>query len=303
MNNIPIPADVPKKMEQEFINNYTKITKNSERLFLFACDQKIEHLHDDFDSKNKNISPESTDPEHFFKIASQGRIGAMATQLELIARYGKQYNTVNYIAKLNSKTNLIPQELKDPVSTSLWDVHDVIHIKEKSDLSLCGIGMTIYLGSKYEDMMMSFAAQMILDAHKHGLVAIIWMYPRGKAIADDSDAHLIAGVAGAANALGADFVKIKPPSAPHNQSIKSILQEIVTAAGNTKVLMSGGHQINKQQFLTSLYEKLQVPGIGGTAVGRNIFQHSLPHAISMTQAIAALVYDNASLEEALEYIR
>ncbi len=301
MNTIIIPADVPRNKKEEFLSNYKKITHNSDHLFLFSCDQKIEHLHDDFDPEFMATSAESSDPEHLFKIAQQGRIGAMATQLELIARYGAAYNTVPYIAKLNSKTNLISPELKDPQSAELWTVDDVIQVKKTSHLLLCGIGVTIYPGSIYEDAMMKFAAQMIIQAHRHGLIAIVWMYPRGKAITNEDDAHLIAGVAGMANTLGADFVKIKSPkvSAP---KMAPALQKIVTAAGNTKVIVSGGKQVNPEEFLRTLYAQLHEGNVAGTAVGRNIFQHNLAQAVQLTKAIAALVYDNASLHEALEYI-
>lgn len=302
MNTIIVPADVPQNKKEEFVSNYKKITQNSDHLFLFSCDQKIEHLHDDFDPEFTATSAESSDPEHFFKIAQQGRIGAMATQLELIARYGTAYKTIPYIAKLNSKTNLIPAELKDPQSAELWTVDDVMHVKKASNLSLCGVGATVYPGSIYEEKMMSFAAQMIIQAHKHGLVTIVWMYPRGKAIPHEDDPHVIAGVAGMANALGADFVKIKPPIASSQKIAMHALQKIVTAAGNTKVIVSGGKQVNSEQFLRTLYAQLHEGGVAGTAIGRNIFQHNLAQAVQLTNAIAALVYDNASLHEALEYI-
>ncbi len=302
MKTTLVPADVPPTKKDEFIANYKKITQNTPRLFLFSCDHKIEHLHDDFDPEFTATSAESSDPEHLFKIARQGRIGAMATQLELIARYGKSYDTIHYIAKLNSKTNLIPPTMKDPHSANLWTVEDVMEVKKTSKLSLCGIGITIYPGSIYEEKMMSFAARMIMQAHHHGLVAIVWMYPRGKAIKEEDDAHLIAGVAGMANALGADFVKIKAPLATSQKESIAQLQKIVTAAGNTRVLMSGGKPINPKEFLRILYLQLNEGGIAGAAVGRTIFQCNLAQAVQLTNAIAALIYDNASLHEALEYI-
>ncbi len=303
MNTNIVPADVSPKHKQEFIKNYQAISHNTGRLFLFSCDQKIEHLHDDFSPDEDEISDESINPEHLFKIASQGRIGAMATQLELIARYAKQYPSVNYIAKLNSKTNLVPTEQQDPHSAPLWNVHDVIRIKKESNLSICGIGITIYIGSEFEDTMLSFAADMIVDAHKHGLVAIVWMYPRGKAVKDESDAHLIAGVAGAANALGADFVKIKAPAATQEKSSAQLLEQVVAAAGNTKVICSGGRKVSPTQFIERLYEQLHSGHVAGTATGRNIFQHNLPRAIAMTQAISTLVYDNGQVKDALEFIK
>src|SRR3989344_4718651 len=205
MKSFTIPADVPPSKKELFARNMQILCKKTEHLFMFACDQKIEHLHDDFSPNDDDIPHEAIDAEHFFKIASQGTIGALATQLELIARYAPQYPTIPYIAKLNSKTNLIPTTQKEPMSTPLWSVKDAVQLIEEHAIPICGIGITIYLGSEFEDKMMHFAAKSIFEAHKNGLLAIVWMYPRGKAISDDSDAHLLAGAAGAANALGADI--------------------------------------------------------------------------------------------------
>jgi len=303
MNRIIIPADVPQNTEQDFIDNYHAITKNHNRLFLFSCDQKIEHLHDAFDPEDEAIHQDAIHPEHLFKIASQGDIGAMATQLELIARYGKQYPTIQYIAKLNSKTNLISSSQKDPVSAKLWDVADVVTLKNESHLFINGIGITIYLGSEFEDEMLSFASKAIFEAHQQGLIAILWMYPRGKAIKDETDAHLLAGATGAANALGADFVKIKAPSPTDTKSSAEQLKEIVAAAGNTQVICAGGTQIPTEEYLQNLYEQLTIGGTAGTATGRNIFQRSLPHAIALTRAISALIYHDAAPQKAMGFVK
>lgn len=302
MNQIIIPTDVPRDKKNRFTQNYTAITKETNRIFIFSCDQKIEHLHDDFNPEDDDVSDEAIDPEHFFKIGSQGRIGALATHLELIARYAPRYPKIPYIAKLNAKTNLVPETNKDPVSAPLWEVKDVLHLIKEGTASICGVGVTIYLGSEFEDKMMHFAAQSIFEAHKEGLLAIIWMYPRGKAIKDDTDAHLLAGAAGAANSLGADVVKIKPPHAQDDKTSAQLLKEIVSAAGNTKVICSGGSKKEPEPFLQRLYDQLHIGGVAGTATGRNIFQNSLPRAIAMTNAISTLVYDNSSLKQALEFI-
>ena len=297
-----IPADVPQKNKEIYLSNYQAITHNTRRLFLFSCDQKIEHLHDDFRLGDQTISSEAINPEHFFRIAEQGRIGALAIQLELIARYGAKYTNIPYIVKLNSKTNLIDANVADPISAPLYTVEDVVSFKAETNFAIHGIGITIYPGSMHEAEMMNFASQMILDAHNHGLVAILWMYPRGKSIVKENDPHLLAGVAGAANALGADFVKIKAPDVSAPKNVSNPLQEIVAAAGNTGVLISGGSKKNSRLFLDDLYQALTHGHIAGAAVGRNIFQHSLATAVQMTKAISALVYDDTSLNNALEYI-
>jgi len=303
MKSFVIPADVPPAKKELFIKNMQTLCKNSEHLFLFACDQKIEHLHDDFNPDDDDIPEEAIDPEHFFKIGSSGRIGALATQLELIARYAPQYPTIPYIAKLNSKTNLIPDNQKEPLSSPLWNVKEAVHLIEENNIPIIGIGITIYLGSEFENKMMHFAAKSIFEAHKNGLLAIVWMYPRGKAIDDDSDPHLLAGAAGAANALGADIVKIKPPRASQEKTVEQELQEIVAAAGNTRVICSGGSKIAATDYLKQLHSFIHNGDLAGTATGRNVFQNRLPEAIAMTKAIAAIVYDNASLKDAVAYIK
>jgi DhnA family fructose-bisphosphate aldolase class Ia len=256
------------------------ITNKNGHLFLFACDQKIEHLNADF--LGPRIHPDAQRPEHLFQIAAQSPIGAMATQIGLIERYGPEYPHINFIAKLNSKTNLIKQNQSDPQSGLLWDVHDVVHLAAQSKLNIRGIGLTIYLGSEYEKEMLHDAAQQIFEAHLYGLVTILWMYPRGKAIKDDADPQLLSGATGVANALGSDFVKIKSPHNTHD------LKYIVAAAGNTKVICAGGEQIDETELLKTIALQMQA-GVSGCAIGRNIFQRSSKDGIELAKKIANII--------------
>ncbi len=43
-----IPLDVPYPAVDTFIANYQRVTRGTGRLMLFAGDQKVEHLNDDF---------------------------------------------------------------------------------------------------------------------------------------------------------------------------------------------------------------------------------------------------------------
>ena len=283
-----IPADVPTHAHTAYTENYAAITRGSERLFLFAGDQKIEHMNKDF--YGPAIAPDAIHPEHLFKIADAGHVGAFATQLGLVARYGKSYsNAINYIIKLNSKTDLIAPENKDPLSTQLWSVDQVVEFQKNSGLAIRGVGYTLYLGSEYENIMLHQAAQVIYQAHQHGLVTIVWVYPRGAAVNNEKDAKIIAGAAGIANCLGSDFAKINAPITSSNQKNAELLHSAVQAAGNTKLICSGGKTSDKEEFLKELQEQLAV-GISGCATGRNIYQRPLPEAIALTHAIADLVY-------------
>ena len=134
---IPVIVDVPSGMRQRYEENYAKITRGSGRLMLFAGDQKVEHLNDDF--FGPGISPEDNDPEHLFKIASQSQIGAFAVQLGLMARYGIDYPEVPYLVKLNSKTNLVKTSQSDPLSHRWLDVQQVVDFQESCGLHVLGV--------------------------------------------------------------------------------------------------------------------------------------------------------------------
>lgn len=293
-----IPADVPEHKYTLFIENLTAITRNKNRLFLFAADQKIEHLNQDF--HGKDIHPDAAEPEHLFKIAQQGDIGAFATQFGLIERYGRAYPDIDYIVKLNSKTDLIKPKHNtmhvnhtDPISRELWSTQDVITLKQTSGLHIRGIGYTIYLGSEFESEMLTEAAQAVHQAHKNGLIAILWIYPRGAHIQNETNSELLAGAAGVANALGADVVKIRSPEMG-DPLIEEQLKMIKKAAGNTLVIAAGGYQIPQKNLLSIIEKQINNGNLDGVAIGRNIFQHSLIDAIALTKAIAAIVYNNTN---------
>ena len=292
--DIIVPADVPGTRRREFVKNYLEITRQTGRLMLFAGDQKIEHLNDDF--YGDNISKDDASPKHLFEIASRARIGCFAVQLGLISRYGTKYKNIPYLAKLNSKTNLLKTEQKDPVSRALWKVEDVLEIKKNAKLKILAVGYTVYLGSQYEEIMLSEGARIVQEAHRSGLVAVLWMYPRGRAVKNGRDPHLIAGAAGAAACLGADFAKI---SEPDSSNPEEDLKEAVLAAGNTKIICAGGRSITPKTFLEKLYRQIHIAGTAGNGTGRNIHQKPLGEAIRMADAISALTCENKTAQEAL----
>ncbi len=291
-----IPLDVPKGMRKTYLENYSAITGNSGRLMLFAGDQKVEHLNDDF--YGKGIHPDDSNPEHLFRIASQGKIGVFATQLGLIARYGMDYPDVPYLVKLNSKTNLVKTSQADPFSQQWLDVNQVVDFRDSSGLKIPAVGYTLYPGSEHEAEMFHQAAQVIYNAHQYGLVTILWMYPRGKAVREEKDPHLIAGATGVAACLGADFAKVNYPKKEGLES-SEIFREAILSAGRTRVVCAGGASDDAAAFLQRLYDQIHVSGAAGNATGRNIHQRSLEEAIRMCNAIYAVTVEGASPEEAL----
>ena len=295
--NIHIPADIPQSARETYLKNFETLTHGTGRLMLFAGDQKIEHMNDDY--WGEGISPENASPEHMFEIASKAKIGGFATQLGLLARYGADYPDVPYIIKMNSKTNIVPVTQSDPLSTQLWDLDQVMEFKKNSGLKIMGIGYTLYYGSAYEAQMMTEAAQLIYEAHQYGLLSVIWSYPRGEAVPNERDPHIIAGVAGSSACLGADFAKVNPPKGTSEESAKALI-EAVNAAGRTNLICAGGGHMDVQDFLHMLHDQIHIAGVQGNATGRNIHQRPLEEAIRFCNAISAIVIENKSVEEAMK---
>ena len=293
--NVQIPFDVPKDAENTYIDNYLTITRGTGRLMLFAGDQKVEHLNKDF--YGEGISTDDNTPEHLFKVAQAGEIGVFATQLGLISRYGRDYPDVPYLVKLNSKTNLVKTDQMDPFSNQWIDIHQVAEFKNNSRLNILGVGYTIYLGSEFESDMLRQAAQIVYEAHRVGLVTVLWIYPRGKAVKDEKDPHLIAGATGVAAALGTDFVKVNYPKQEGAES-KEIFKEAVLAAGRTKVVCAGGSSVDPKAFLQQLHDQIFVSGASGNATGRNIHQKSFDEGVRMCNAISAITLKGMSVDDA-----
>lgn len=292
-----IPVDVPSSLKSTYQNIYSQITHDSGKLMLFAGDQKIEHMNKDF--YGEGIAKEDNDPVHLFNIANKGKIGVFATQLGLIAQYGCDYPKIPYLVKLNSKTNLVKTAQKDPLSTSMMSMDAILRFKKSSGLSICGIGYTIYLGSEYEHVMLHEAAKYVFEAHQNGMISVLWIYPRGKAVLDEKDPHVIAGAAGVAATLGSDFVKVNSPKKEGFDSAE-LLKEAVVAAGRTKLVCAGGSGTDVESFLKKLHNQIHVAGAMGNATGRNIHQKPLEEAVRFCNAIYAITVENKSVADALK---
>lgn len=295
-DQVRVPADVMPEARELYIDNFLKATRGTGRLMLFACDQKIEHLNADFYGEGIDIA--DAEPEHLFKIGSQGVCGVLAGQRGLIAQYAADYPEINYLVKMNSKTNIIGVSQDDPYSPQLHDLEAVLAMRE-AGVNIVGLGYTIYLGSEYESTMMAEAGELIAQAHANGLLVVLWIYPRGKAVTAEKDPALIAGAAGVALCLGADFVKVNPPKAAEGSSAEA-LKIAAMASGRCGLVCAGGSTVDAQTFLTQLYDQIHVGGACGNATGRNIHQRSLDEAVRLTKAISAITLADASVEDALD---
>ena len=223
--------------------------------------------------------------------------GVLATHLGLISQYGSSYKNIPYIIKLNGRTNIGLNEEKNSAKC-LWSVDDVLKFKNQSGLKIVGVGYTLYLGGKYEGKMLSAAAKLIFEAHQAGLPAILWIYPRANKI-NEENIHTIAGAAGVAAALDADFAKLKYPYETKDKKKTALnYSEVTQAAGRTKIICVGGSKKEAAGLLEELSNQINLGNTSGLAMGRNLHQRSLEEATRFARALGSIIFKNVDIKKA-----
>ncbi len=249
------------------MNDLSKITTREKAIYL-AYDHGMEHGPVDLIGK-------SIDPKYILDLAVKGGYSGVVLQKGVAEKYYPGYeDKMPLIIKLNGKTR-IPQG--EPLSVQLCSV------EEAAALGACAVGYTVYLGSKYEYLMLREFGRIVEQAHCQGMAVIGWMYPRGKAVENDSSPEITAYAARLGLELGADMVKIKYCGS------EEAFAGAVRAAGKTKVVLSGGPKVSDDKFL-EVVSSIMSAGAIGLAVGRNVWQREDPYEI--TEQIKKIVFNN-----------
>jgi len=252
-------------------HNRMEVFLKNGRSMLLAYDQGLEHgPSTDFDQTN-------IDPAHIMEIAARGGFNGVVFQKGVAEKYYD--GRVPLIVKLNGKTSLPKGE---PTSKQTCSV------KYAESLGAKGVGYTIYLGSQFESEMFAEFGSIQEQARDCGLAAIAWVYPRGAAIQNDTSKEIVSYAARAALELGADAAKIK------YTGDRDSFAWAVRAAGKTKVFMSGGPKAPTEEAFLAQVKGAIDAGATGLAVGRNVWQHREPLAIS--ESLRKIIFENKTVE-------
>jgi class I fructose-bisphosphate aldolase len=163
-------------------------------------------------------------------------------------------------------------------------------VEYAAELGASSVGFTLYGGSNNEIEMAEEFREAQEAAREHGLPVVMWSYPRGQGLKNDTKPSTIAYAARQALELGADIAKVKHPGS------QSAMEDAVRMAGKTKVVMSGGSKRSDRAFLESVKQTVDAGG-KGLAVGRNVWQRENPERI--LDALEQVIFEEASVDEAL----
>ncbi len=148
--------------------------------------------------------------------------------------------------------------------------------------------------------------EMILEAKREGLVAVVWSYPRGSNLskAGETAVDVVAYSAQIAAQLGAHIIKVKPPTEhieleeakkvydkykiPINTLAERVRHIIQGAfAGKRIVIFSGGAAKGKEEVFEEI-RQLNAGGAFGSIIGRNSFQRPKAEALKFLDVILGI---------------
>jgi len=252
------------------------LTRDGKSLIL-AMDHGLEHGPSDFEPV-----PETLDPETVFGLTTHDAVTGVAVQKGVAETYYPSYeDDVALVAKLNGTSNLW---MGEPYSPQNWSVDYA------AELGADAVGYTVYSGSNREPEMYEDFRDVQEAARDHDLPTVMWSYPRGQALKNDTADETIAYASRIALELGADVAKVKFPGS------QDAMEQAVRMAGPTKVVMSGGSKTSDRAFLEDVKATIDAGG-KGLAVGRNVWQRENPHRI--LDALEQVIFEEATVDEAL----
>ena len=223
------------------------------------------------------------DIESTIDAITTGGADAVLTQKGIAPRVHPNKNDAGYIVHLNGSTDIGPDENDKRLTGTVEDA-----IRAGAD----AVSFHINVGSTYEPEQISQLAEVTSEADRYGLPTLAMAYPRGPDIdADDADFHESAGHAvRLAEELGADVVKTS-----YTGDAESFAH--VTESTRLPVVIAGGAKGTDEETLEMVRGAMDA-GADGVSMGRSIFQHEDPEAI--TRGVAAVLHDDASAREAAE---
>ncbi len=262
------------------------------KLVILPVDQGFEHG----PARSFAPNPSAYDPRYHFELAIESGCNAYAAPLGFLEAGARDFaGQVPLLLKLNDHDVLMDE--RDPTQALTGSVADAIR------LGCVGIGFTIYPGSMHRLEMYSQIRALAEEAKQHGLVVVLWSYPRGSALSKEGETGIdvTAYAAHIAAQLGAHIIKVKLPSAHIEQAaakkvyekegvpvgtlaerVRHVVQ--ATFSGRRVVIFSGG-PAERDDVVFEEIRAIRDGGGFGSIIGRNSFQRKKPEALKFLRTI------------------
>lgn len=244
-------------------------------------------------------NPPGYNPHYHFQLAIDAGCNGYAAPLGFLEAGAADFaGDVPLILKLNSHD--VMQKEKDPITALTGSVKDALR------LGCVGVGFTIYPGSCHRVAMYEQCREITAEAKAHGLVSVVWSYPRGSDLSKPGETavDITAYAAQIAAQLGAHLIKVKlstdhlelkeakdayekykVPIATLTERVRHIVQSAFD--GRRIVIFSGGEAKDTESLLNEV-RAIRDGGGFGSIVGRNAFQREKGVAVKLLQDIMSI---------------
>ena len=266
------------------------------KMVILPVDQGLEHG----PARSFASNPPAYDPHYHYQLAIDNGLNAFAAPIGMIEAGADHFaGRIPTILKVNSSNSLVP-------SGQPYDQAFTATVQDAVRLGCSAIGLTIYPGSSMGLRMIEQAQAMIAEAKAHGLVAVVWSYPRGEDLSKLGETSLdVCGYATHIAALiGAHIIKVKLPSDEYEQKdvdqlyeragmdysvlsnrVKHVMQCALN--GRRLVVFSGGGKKGTNSVFDDA-KAIMAGGGNGSIIGRNSLQRSKAEAGEMLQKVIGI---------------
>jgi predicted phospho-2-dehydro-3-deoxyheptonate aldolase len=229
--------------------------------------------------------PGITDIRETIDKVSHGGATAIVIHKGLVAYGHRGYGVdVGLIVHISASTKLSPSPNTKVIVTD---------VEEGIQLGADGISIHVNVGAEGDDSMLADAGEVVRKCRNWGMPLLAMMYPRGKDIADPYDVEHLKHVARVGAELGADVVKVNYTGS------EETFREVVRGCP-APVLIAGGPKLNSDIEVMKMVKGAMNSGARGISIGRNIWQHRNPTA--MTAALASIIFEGAEVDEPIKLL-
>lgn len=258
------------------------------KLVILPVDQGFEHG----PARSFASNPPAYDPRYHFQLAIEAGCNAYAAPLGFLEAGAREFaGDIPLILKINDHDLTLSE--RDPKQARTGSVEDALR------LGCVAIGFTIYPGSEHRFEMYEQLRAAAEEAKRHGLVVVVWSYPRGSGLSKEGETSIdICGYAAhIAAQLGAHLIKVKLPTAHIEQDearkvyeaqripvgtqaerVRHVVQCVFD--GRRIVIFSGGPEESDDALLRDV-RAIQEGGGFGSIIGRNSFKRPKEDALRL----------------------
>jgi class I fructose-bisphosphate aldolase len=267
------------------------------KLVILPVDQGYEHG----PARSFASNPAAYDPHYLYQLALDAGLSGYAAPLGLLQQGADSYaGQLPTILKMNSANSLAAVAPDQAVTAS---------VKDALRLGCVGVGFTIYPGSDACYDMMEELRDIIHEAKSYGLAAVVWSYPRGGKVKKETALDICGYAAHMAALMGANIIKVKPPSADldldaakkvyetediDRSTLAARVRHVMNCAfaGKRIVVFSGGDAKDTEGLLDEI-RQIRDGGGSGSIIGRNSFRRPKHEALALLDEVIKIYLNEA----------